>query len=159
MLICNNISMLCLLFLLDTLEGAEVFLPVCIQWDNTNTIFTFWVCSWVFVIGHVLKELRFIWLSGSEICHLKEWVFLAGSLLNLEWDRLSIFWKIRHDFLKSSSCWVVWVRRNLKDHWVPSLAVVVRVIFHQTRFLNAPSNLALNKGHASLIKHVEILGF
>lgn len=85
--------------------------------------------------------------------------FLAGSLLNLEWDRLSIFWKIRHDFLKSSSCWVVWVRRNLKDHWVPSLAVVVRVIFHQTRFLNAPSNLALNKGHASLIKHVEILGF
>jgi len=39
---------------------------------------------------------------------------------------------------------MVWVRRDLKDHLVPSPPAMGRDTFHKTRLLKAPSSLALN---------------
>jgi len=39
---------------------------------------------------------------------------------------------------------MVWVGRDLKDHLVPTPPAMSRDIFHQTRVLRAPSNLALS---------------
>lgn len=116
-LICNNISMLYLPFLPDILEGPEVLFLVCVQWHSIVT-------------GHVLKEPRASLVCGSEVCHLKEWVFWQAvclMLVNHECDRLSICWKIRHQFLKSSNHRMVWIRKDLQ---VPTSPSVFRDIFH-----------------------------